>query len=261
MISLVIIIICVAGITWILLRTKKNVISGVLSAAAAAAPKEELPDDGGHFIETEEQHALDFGEINRAFRIGDMHFTRGDFEKAKKYFVKVLSLHQKHTEAMNRLGVIYIQQRHPRKAEMLYRKLLSLTQKDPTYYCNYGRCLSDQKKYSEAIEAFENAVKLDATKANRFASIGHIYYELQRFEHAQRHFERALAIEPMNPEYLRLHAEVAEANDNIEQARQSLVKLSEIFPYDMEIKKRLSARQFKIHTPHGVDSPKTGTSP
>ena len=125
----------------------------------------------------EEKGALDFSAINRAYRIADMNFTRGNLEEAEKWFIKVLALNDQHTETLNLLGVIYIHQNSLHKAKLIYRKLLSLTQKEPAYYCNYGKCLYGLGRLDEALEAYENAIKLDALKPSRFISAGQIYYE------------------------------------------------------------------------------------
>ena len=85
-------------------------------------PEEELkkPAGGGQ---------PDYSEISRLFRIGDMHFTRGSFEEAEQHFIKVLAQDPQHVKALDKLGLIYIQQNQPRKAEMIYRKLFSISQK------------------------------------------------------------------------------------------------------------------------------------
>ena len=58
-----------------------------------------------------------------------MHFTRGSFEEAEQHFIKVLAQDPQHVKALDKLGLIYIQQNQPRKAEMIYRKLFSISQK------------------------------------------------------------------------------------------------------------------------------------
>ena len=183
--------------------------------------------------------ALDYSQINRAYRIADMHFSRGDFKEAEKWFIKVLALHPEHTESLNRLGVIYIQNNNARRAELLYRKLLSITQKEPAYYCNYGRCLYNQGRLAEALEAYENAVKLDSRRPARLVSVGQIYYEQKNFERAAEYFWRALDLEPDNIEYLKVSAELAELLQDNERLHRSLKKIAEIEPYNEEVQEKL----------------------
>ncbi|MEK7523657.1 MAG: tetratricopeptide repeat protein [Patescibacteria group bacterium] len=187
-----------------------------------------------------DQAQLDYSEINRAYRIADMHFTRGDFEEAEKWFIKVLAIHDEHPESLNRLGVIYIQQNNPRRAEILYRRLFSITQKEPAYYCNYGRCLYNQGRLNEAIEAYENAIKLDTAKPSRFVSVGQIHYEQKNFDKALAYFAHALELDPQNRDYLTVVAELAEVVGDLERLKRSLSKILEIDPYDEAAKKKLA---------------------
>lgn len=183
---------------------------------------------------------LDYGEINRAYRIADMHFSRGDFAEAEKWFIKVLACNEHHPEALNRLGVIYIQQNNFRKAELIYRKLLSETQKESIYYCNFGRCLYSLGRLDEALEAYENAVKLDSSKPVRFVSIGQIYYEKKEFAKSLEYFGRALELDPQNTDYLELTAELAELARDRGRLHKSLKKLIEIDPYNETAKSKLA---------------------
>lgn len=192
---------------------------------------------------------LDYGEINRAYRIADMHFSRGDFPEAEKWFIKVLARNEDHPEALNRLGVIYIQQNNLRKAELIYRKLLSKTQRESTYYCNFGRCLYNLGRLDEALEAYENAVKLDCTKPVRFVSIGQIYYEKKEFAESLEYFEKAVALDPQNTDYLELTAELAELAHDNDRLHKSLKKMIEIDPYNEGAKEKLKQME-KIHSKH-----------
>lgn len=184
---------------------------------------------------------LDFAEINRAFRIGDMHFTRGNFGEAEKWFIKVLALNENHREALNQLGVIYMQNGNNRRAEILYRKLFSITQREPIYYCNYGRCLYNQKRYAEAIEAYENAIKMDCTRTARYVSVGQIYYELKDLNKALYYFNKALELDPKNLEFLWTTAELAQQIGDNERTHRYLKKILDIDPYNEEAKNKMAA--------------------
>lgn len=186
---------------------------------------------------------LDYTEINRAWRIADMHFARGNFAEAEKWLIKVLALNAGHTEALNCLGVIYIHQNNPRRAELIFKKILSITQKEPVYYVNYGRCLYNQGRTAEAIEAYENAIKLDSMRPTRFVSVGQIYYEQKNFQKALDYFVRALELDPNNFEYLTITAQLAETVGDTDRLHKSLKKTLEIDPYNEQVKAKLATIQ------------------
>lgn len=237
MISLLIAIASLGIIIWIF-KTHASGTSKIWKWTAQSADEKTTPPnlvDHAH----QDPATLDYSEINRAYRIADMHFARGDFEEAEKWFIRVLALHEYHTEALNRLGVIYIQNGNPRRAEILYRKLFSVTQKEPAYYANYGRCLYNQGRREEAIEAYENAIKLDCTRPNRFVSVGQIYYEQKDYQKALSYFVRALDLDPTNLEYLNVTAEIAELAGDTERMHKSLKKILEIDPYNEDAKRKI----------------------
>lgn len=263
MISFFIAIASLALIVWIMHvysdarsgRARVNEVSWLVSShAAPPTGNEDAVSEENSFHES----SRDFSEINRAYRIADMHFSRGDFEEAERWFIKVLALHEDHPEALNRLGVIYIQQGNARRAEILYQKLLSITQKEPVYYGNYGRCLYNQKRLRDAIEAYENAIKLDSSKPNRLISVGQIYYELKEYDRALAYFIRALEIDPQNRDYLAFTVELAELLGDADRAHQSLKKLVELDPYNEEARKKLE--RLKAQYPLSGGSHRGGTA-
>ena len=186
---------------------------------------------------------LDYTEINRSWRIADMHFARGNFAQAEKWLIIVIASNATHTEALNCLGVIYIHQNNPRRAELIFKKILSITQKEPVYYVNFGRCLYNQGRTSEAIEAYENAIKLDSMRPTRFVSVGQIYYEQKNFQKALDYFVRALELDPNNFEYLSITAQLAETVGDTDRLHKSLKKTLEIDPYNEQVKAKLATIQ------------------
>jgi len=241
----IIAIICLVGVVLIFRRHLRRVaasrpVQWEKQVILDANSDPSLAVDADDSAETRGDQPLDFGEINRAFRIGDMHFTRSNFAEAEKWFIKVLALNENHKEALNQLGVIYMQNGNNRRAEILYRKLFSITQKEPTYYCNYGRCLYNQKRYTEAIEAYENAIKLDYAKPSRYISIGQIYYELKNLTKALHYFNKALEFEPKNLEFLWIVAEVAKQMGDLGRSHKYLKKILDIDPYNQEAKNKIA---------------------
>lgn len=247
-IAFIIALLSLLGLFWLF---KKNAAPsrrtrgfGTLSTEfAARQEKAEAQNEAMADAEMPEGQAnsTDIADVNRLYRIAEMHFSRGNFEEAEKSFIKVLAQQEDHTEAMNRLGVIYIQQGNSRRAEMLYRTLLSVTQREPAYYCNYGRCLYNQGRFDEAIEAYENAIKLDSTRPTRYVSLGQIHYERKNYPQSLVYFIRALELDPTNTEYLSLTAELAELTGDMERLHKSLKKILDIDPYNEVAKQKLAA--------------------
>lgn len=240
MTQILIALIAGGALVWLFATRERKNAGRAKHSMAWLTSNDELEQPEKKESQAQEKKDLDYSEINRAYRIADMHFSRGDFSEAEKWFIKVLALHEAHPESLNCLGIIYIQQNNPRRAELLYRKLLSITQKEPTFYCNYGRCLYNQKRLGEALEAYENAIKLDCTKPQRFVSVAQIHYEQKDFQKALAYFVKALDLEPINIDYLTQAAQLAELAGDKEVLLRSLKKIVGIDPYNEAAKKKLS---------------------
>lgn len=233
MTQLIIALLSASGLVWIFKKySRKSNLSARIIFSAKHTAEHESP---ARCEKTNiEPGKLNYAAINRAYRIADMHFSRGDFHEAEKWLIKVLALHEYHPEALNKLGVIYIHNGNPKKAELIFRKLLSITQKEPIYYCNYGRCLYTLDRLDEAIETYENAVKLDSTKPTRFVSIGQIYYEQKNYEKALEYFSKALGLDPDNLEYLKFISELSKLMGDDERFYKTLEKIEELDPYNVK---------------------------
>lgn len=229
-----------------ILDTKRAIDWAQTKDAAVASPTaESVPESGAAPAEEVQGESeapapqIDFNAMSRAFRVADMHFSRGKFDEAEKHFIKVLSYNEHHPEALNRLGVIYIQKEDLRRAELLFKKLLDLKPKEAAYYCNYGRCLYNQQRFEEAIEAYVSAIELEPKRPSRYVSVGQIYYEMKNFEKALEHFVKALELSPQNMEYLHIVAELAELMGDAARLETTLKKIALLDPYNEEIKKKL----------------------
>ncbi len=185
----------------------------------------------------------DFSTVNRAFRRGEMHFARGNFEEAEKWFIKVLSLFEDHQEALNRLGVIYIQQKQLSKAELLFRKLLTLNQKESVYFSNFGRCLYAEGKLEEAAFMYQKALELDSSRTNRYVSLGQIYFELKKYEDALANFLTAYERDRKNLEYMEYLADLYDVMGSKEKLGEILDKMLELDPYNEILQERKNGLQ------------------
>ena len=218
----------------------------MMRGTSSSSPEEEgvlpVPEESDlppAIIPSKATDSFDFSEVNRIFRVGDMHFFRGDLVEAEKCFIKVLSLYEHHHEATNRLGVIYIQQKQPYKAELLYKRLLLQNNREPVYYSNYGRCLYNQKKYDQAVASYEVAIKLDSRRAARFVSLGQILYERGKYAQALDLFLRAHKLEPKNKDYLILVADLYEIFNDKHNLEIFLRKVLDIDPYNKIVTAKL----------------------
>lgn len=224
-----------------LLLKKEQMLSAALSAPLMPEQTEAAEPQASPLPPAEKSSLIDYGKVNSAFRKADYYFARGDWQEAERWFVKVLSLYPDHEEALNRLGVIYIQNGTPHKAELLYRRLLTLNPKEAVYYSNFGRCLYNQKKYEAAANAYEAAVNLDPGRPARYVSLGQIYYEMKDVDKALDNFLKAFERDQRNLQYMQLIADLYELRDDRESQKLFLQRMLELDPYNERVKVKLDS--------------------
>jgi tetratricopeptide (TPR) repeat protein len=209
------------------------------SVAGIVEPEEDIEESANEdlsFPTNAPSGPIDFARVNQYFRKADFYFSQKRLDEAERWFIKVLSIYPDHEEALNRLGIIYIQNNVPHKAELLFRRLITLRQDEPAYFSNFGRCLYNQKKYKAAADAYERAVRLDTSRISRYISLGQIYYEMQQLDKALEHFLWAHKKEPANAEYIRLVADIYQVMGDNENEKKFLEILARKKPYDERVK-------------------------
>ncbi|MBU2524358.1 tetratricopeptide repeat protein [Patescibacteria group bacterium] len=179
-------------------------------------------------------------ELVETARKAETLFSRGELDEAEKEYIKVLSLQEDHCDAMNRLGIIYLQQENYPKAELMLKKLIDLNSRNPIFFSNLGIALYKQKKLNEAVVAYEKAIKIDDSRAARFISLGQVYFELDNLEKSLEYFEEAFKRDNKNVDICFQIVDIAKMLDSVGVQKKYLDKTLQIDPYNEEAKTMLA---------------------
>jgi len=133
-------------------------------------------------------------------------YERGDMDEAEKKFIQVISLDQNFTDAIHKLGLIYLKQDQFSRAEALFRQLVNHLDTDAVCHSNLGRALYEQEKFDEALDSYLKSIELDNSRPGRFVSTAEVYRRLNQNEKARGMYEAALQLDPTNTDYLLTYA-------------------------------------------------------
>lgn len=122
---------------------------------SAARSKEETGDDGENDLMVAEQL-----------------FSGKDYEKAEKFYLRVLRRDPRNDKIYCRLGVIYLMKKHFRNSR----------------------------------DAFEMAIKIDPTVSSRYFNLGLAYEKMNNLKKASENFQRAFDLEPTSEKYYKMAA-------------------------------------------------------
>jgi len=167
------------------------------------------------------------------------YYEKGDMEVAEQKLIQVTALDERFSDALHKLGLIYLKQNQFGKAEAIFKQLIYNGENDAVYYSNLGRALYEQKKYGEALEAYLKAIELDAMRPGRFISTAEVYRQLNSKEKAGEMYKKAIEMDPSNIDYLLAYTDFLIEDDKDEHAKEYLQKIFAIDP-ENEIAKEMT---------------------
>lgn len=136
---------------------------------------------------------------------------RGALHEAQARCRRILAVRPRHTEALNLLGTLLLQQGQPALAEQMVRQAIHSALGNATAYANLGATLVAQHRHEEAITAFSQAIRLRADDADVHIQLGDALRELNRLPEAVAAWQQASAWHPSDPElHYRLGVALAE---------------------------------------------------
>ena len=128
----------------------------------------------------------------------------------------------RHTEALNLLGMLLLQQGRPALAEQTIRQAIQSALGDAAAYANLGATLAAQRRYEAAVTAFSYAIRLRADDADVQIQLGDACRELGQLAEAVAAWRQASLLRPADPE---LHYRLGSALVEQGQAEEAIAAL------------------------------------
>ncbi len=172
--------------------------------------------------------------------LGIIHFINAEFQEAQIYFERCLKVNPGFTEARNYLGSVYQEMGYLDKAEAEFSKAISdesyASRELPLY--NLARLYLFKEKDEEALELVEAALKLNDRMVMAINLKGVLLERLGRLNDAILSYEKALGI---NPGDVNLSYNLAVAYFKSDRRREAKALFEKIFPdvQDEEMKTKI----------------------
>lgn len=139
----------------------------------------------------------------------EQYLGSGQFDKAEEFFIAAIKINQSSAVAYRGLADTYLAQGSIEEAEQTYRFLLHLNPTDDNIMVKLGDIAESQGKFEEAIEYYQQAVIANDSLSPRFYHLGELFLKIKQPQIAKEALVAALELEPKNPKYLDLLAEIA----------------------------------------------------
>ena len=177
------------------------------------------------------------------------------------------------SELQYNIGILYEKTKDFESAQKAYQKAIEISPQDDYYY-NFGEVLVSLKEWDKAIEAFKTVLKTDPNDGNCYFNLGLCYFNKDEINLATDNFQKAVDLNPqdifahfylgniyqssgltnfavesyqkvlaISPDYSWAYfnlAAIAFKNENLELAREYLLKTIEYNDSDIEAYKLLT---------------------
>ncbi len=130
-------------------------------------------------------------KFENLFEIAKIRFSEKKFADAKNYLLKYIEDNPS-LEAINLLGIVYINLNENDKAILLFKNLISKNYIDENIYNNIGVAFKKNKNYSSAIEYFNLSIRINKKSISSYFNLGNTYAEIGQHSNSEKNFKICL---------------------------------------------------------------------
>jgi tetratricopeptide (TPR) repeat protein len=134
---------------------------------------------------------------------------KGENDQAEEEYIAVIKIDEMSREAYKGLAEVYINKRQLVEAEETLKFLLQLGDADDQVYTKLGNLAEKKGEVDKAIEYYQQAVLLNDQISTRFVKLAELLKSINQNQTALEAITQALDLEPNNPKYLDILAELA----------------------------------------------------
>lgn len=138
------------------------------------------------------------------FQAAESFYERGNFEKALKYFERLIKQHGKFLEPSMKadcfayMGDIFLFNEDYSKAIDFLNKAIHLDDSFPHYYYLLGMVYQTQENWRRAIEEFQSAVKLEPKNSIYVEELGRTYVLTGNMDEGEKLLRKAWKLDETN---------------------------------------------------------------
>lgn len=148
-----------------------------------------------------------------------------DYQTAENKFIIAIRIDAKNVDAYKGLAHVYLKQKQLEEAKQTFEFVLQLRPNDDEVLVELGDICIEMNDHKQAIEYYQKAVLVEDSHANRFAKLAELLESISEYETGLVAIEQAVELEPQNPKYLDMMAELSIMSGNRDKAETAYEKL------------------------------------
>jgi len=183
---------------------------------------------------------------SRAFAgLAGLRLAQGRPDDARPAAVAALDADPANIEAMNVLGVVWMNLGKPDRAVEILTRAVEFTPDQPGIHNNLGAALLDLGRIQEAADHISRAIQLDPAMAEAENNLGRVLLRIGRYAEAADKFKKATEI---NPDFAIAHANLGSVllrDGRLDEAETALTRALSLAPNLVEAVNNLGNLQVR----------------
>lgn len=163
------------------------------------------------------------------FKVSDLQLLLGKPQPALEELRKVLAFDPRNTQALNKMGNIYLVMKDYENCAKTIQQSLSIEPDQSGAFLIKGLALLESKHPKEAVESFNTAVLLDPKNCEAYLQLGYLHKEKNAVL-ATEYFKSATNADPASEEALYNLGMMYQQQDESDKAEQCYIKLLKLNP-------------------------------
>jgi Tfp pilus assembly protein PilF/predicted aspartyl protease len=170
------------------------------------------------------------GGARKLMKDGKKFVRRGEFLEAEKAFRRALEINPNDTTARLNLAYVLVKQRQTLEAYKLSYEAARSEPKNAFAFAVLGSVLLSAGNFRDARLAFVNALELDRETPLAWAGLGTLNFYENRISVGLDQLQAAVFLEPLEPDYLFMLAQIAARAEDYNQSAEAYEKFLVISP-------------------------------
>jgi len=154
---------------------------------------------------------------------------QGNFKEAQVIYEQVLLSQPNQFDALQLLGVLFVQIKKYSQAVELLSKALEVNPNHAGAYNNRGNALKELKRFDEALASYDEAIAIDPSHVGAHSNRGIVLKELKRFDEALASYDEAIMLKP---EYVDAYSNRGNLLQELKRFNEALASYDEALAID-----------------------------
>jgi tetratricopeptide (TPR) repeat protein len=178
--------------------------------------------------------------ITEIFNLAIQNHKKNKLEEAQNFYDQVLKINSEHSEAINNLGVIFLNSKKYQKALDYFKKAIKINPNYVDAHYNLGITLKTLGENRKAIASFEKTIELKPDNLDAQNNLGDAYFTIGEYNRSVGFYEKVIKINPKDAKTLNILGTLFILLENYQKAKKYLKEALRLNPNSSRVLQDIS---------------------